>query len=380
MSIEEINKDFIKNKNTQKKLQVLNSKIEKLNIDIDSYKFNIQHFEIDKEKAIKSKDKVAEASAKAAIEGEKSKIKAAEAQLNKMKAVIEKNHQKVEEAIEKVSEDPELKKHVDVAMKKRIVRRSQKALKENKTLEGLEGLMNKHPSIKNNIVGMKNAQIEIKKLKEDLKTLDKKRDAAKIAKIEADIKTLKSKYDKNEQLVMNCANKENVDISKESLKGFIADNSFKTDKTGNWKIEETIKNKIKGNEKTIENDQAALSKLTGKDIKFELGQDDNMKILTKENLPAVKENLKWYQFGKRIRNWIQNKMNAYEEPDVFEDTKEFEEVLEDSASNKFKSAYKFDVVKEYAKKTEKDLYKQVKKERKAATNTREEQEEEEVEL
>lgn len=260
MDLENINKDFSQNKSIQEKLKQLKTKMEQLNNEIEGYKLDKSQYEIDKQRAILNKDKTSETDAQKNIDNANKEIEKRKEQLAKMKEVIQKNNEKVEACIEKLSENPELKKHIDNVMRKKLVRRAQKTLKENETLKGLNELMGKHPSIQNNIVGMKNAQIEIGKLEDELGKLDPSKDTARINQIKADIITFNSKYDKNQQMIIDCAKKDNVDISKESLKQFVKDSSFKIDKsTKKWNVEATIKNKIKGNEKAIRNDEIVLS-------------------------------------------------------------------------------------------------------------------------
>ena len=270
-----------------------------------------------------------------------------------------------------MSEDPEFKKHVDIVMQKKLLRRSKKTLEENEMLGQLKTLMKNHPNIKNNIVGMKNADIERKKLEEELSKLDSVKDAARITQIETDLKDLAQKYSKNEQVIMNCANKDKISISKEALKSFISQTAFKTDKgTGEWMVDATINNKIKGNLKTIRNDEIALSKITGKDIRTVFGNEDHtqtqgadVQVQYKNNLPVAKENLKWYQFVKRFKNWRQNRKNQIEKP-TGESIKDYENELKEKDSGKFKDSLKYDVVKEYVTRYEKEIYSNAKTKRK----------------
>ena len=51
--------------------------------------------------------------------------------LKNLERIVNKNKAKVDSYMEELSKDPEFKKHIDAAMKKRLARRSEKALKEN---------------------------------------------------------------------------------------------------------------------------------------------------------------------------------------------------------------------------------------------------------
>lgn len=367
--LKELNSDYTKNTNMKMKLQKLKGNIENLSNDIELSKLNINQYEVDKQKAIFNKDKVKEEEAQKKIDAEKQKIKEINKKLLKMKTALVENENRIDSCIEKVSQNPEFKKVVDAAISKKLVRRTEKALKQNQDLKTLKDLINNHPQFKNSIVGMKNATSKMKILNDELAKLDSTKDAAKIASITAEIKANKDKYAKNEKSIMDFTTKNNINISENFLKDFVSSN-FKMNKgTGEYNIDATINNKIKGNEKSIKDSELALSKLDGRNIKAVLNDNNNMEIEASNNLPAVQTKTKWFNFITRFKNWRENRKIAKankEMPEVYTDRKDYEEDMEkkNEKHNEFSSIYKYEVVQKYAEMREKELYQGSKKQNK----------------
>ncbi|MBO4293275.1 MAG: hypothetical protein J5881_02660 [Clostridia bacterium] len=323
---------------------------------------NITIYQMEKNNAILKGDKAAEKAAQNKIDGEKKNIEILKNSLLKIQSIIVNNQNKIDSQIQKVSNNPEVKKAVDAAISKKVVRKNQRLLQENAQLNMIKKLIETHSGVKKQIVGMKNAEVNIKKLNDDKSKLDPAKDAAQIAQIDKDIKDAQIKYDKNKKIIMDIANKDNLQLEEKYLDEFIEGN-FKINKgTGEYNIEASLNNKIKGNQKSIDNNDKILSNINGRDIKTKL-QDDNqtMEVEVNErsqNLPAVAKP-KWWQFAKRFKNWRENRKNP-KIPDVYNKTG-YEKDITANVNNDFKNSLKYDIVKDYTKQREEELYKNIKK-------------------
>lgn len=311
-------------------------------------------------------------------------------ELKNLERIVNKNKAKVDSYMEELSKDPEFKKHIDAAMKKRLARRSEKALKENEMLKNLQELIKLQPECEDNVAKMKEAQealdvsnSEIEKLNEEIKSLDPVADAATISKKQAEISKKQAKIDKdrktfntNKTEIKKAAKKHKIELDEEQLKNFIRDTAFKRDKAnGKLLVARTVNRKMLGNEKTLFNNQIALSKLEGKvmytDLEDRIDADGNVRPLSETGMEIkqksfapvpVEEKPKWYQFRKRFQNWRQNRKTQREDETTSPYTrKEYEQEVEEKAEpNNFKSSLRYEVVQEYARRREHEVLKDAK--------------------
>lgn len=313
--------------------------------------------------------------------------------LDTLEKKVNDSKAKVDACIEELSRDPEFKRHIDAAMKKRLVRRSEKALKENEMLKNLQELIKLQPECGNNVAKMKDAQtildganVKIEKLSKDIEGLDPVADAAIIAKKQAEISNEQLKIDKNRKVlntnkteIKKAAKKHKLELDEEILKKFVKETTFPVDKNTKKVVIEsvarTVNRKMKGNEKTLLNNQIALSKLEKNvmytDLEDRTDEDGNVKPLSKTNMEIkqksfapvpVTEKPKWYQFRKRFQNWRQNRKAQKENETTPPYTrKEYEQEVEEKAEpNNFKSSLRYEVVQEYARRREHEVLKDAK--------------------
>lgn len=384
MDLEAINNEYTANKTEQEKLQKMSKKIERLENDIETLKQEKVIYEKEKELAVLKKDKTKEADATKKIEKAENDIAKKEENLNKAKLAIDVNKKKLDNCINLLSKNPEFKKHMDTVMKKKFARQSEKVLKENEELKKISELINQKPECQQFMSEMKKANINLKKLNQQLEKLDPVKDASKIATKQSQIDKNRKSYNKNKDSIKKLAKAAKINIDENILKEFVNENSFKIDKQNSTKnkivynVESTINHKIKANEKTVRNNEIALSGLEGKDIKTKLEerdseeniatQDLNMEIESR-NLPVPQEKPKWYQFIKRFKNWRQNRKMVKEQSDVYFNRKDYEKEIDSNSEekdekNEFRNSLKFDIVKDYAKQYEKEIRSKAKDKRK----------------
>ena len=371
MDLEQINSEFNKysSKKINKAMQDLKTKIEDTKIEIEGKKSLKAVWENDLTKAKRQGNKTAEKQAESEIKKIEGEIKALQDKLKKMQKYIDTNKAKVEACIDAISQNPELKKHVEAQTKKRLVRRTEKALKENECLENIKALIEAEPACEEYISDMKDASIEWRKLD---KEIEKEKNnpapnAATIATKEAEIKSQRKIYYSKRDLIKKAAKKQGIEFNEEIFKKFIEETGFKKNKgTGKYDIKKVIDKKMAGNEKSIRNDELALSKIEGRTISIGLDNNNSLDEAHAEvesgKLPAVRDkSIKWYQFIKRFKNWKENRKNRKPK---YESRKEYEDDSKQESSKEFKNAYKYDVVKEYAERYEKEIMGEAKKARK----------------
>lgn len=293
-----------------------------------------QYIELkDKEKETLSEDKIIQTSIKIVAEragdndkadSAKEEIERIDIQLEALKRELEEKKNELNEfnktlysKVKDVMKDPEMKQAMNEALAKRYDRQIKKYNKEKeiavlekdskesekKRYEALRNLINKHPALEKNLNGILSAKATIKKLNDELATLDYQKDATRIAEITGkEMKEALDKLDKNKEPLMNYINKNKINVKYEDIEK-MADSGLGLDET----IDELGKDikgynkKIKGYDKNIHNYTVALE-----NIKGELGEP--VKSTTENKTPSTTENKpKWYQFGKRFKNWVEQK-------------------------------------------------------------------------
>lgn len=192
---------------------------------------------------------------------EQKEIDRIEKELERIKEALESKNKDAEEfdeiindKVDQLKQDPNMKQAMDYALSSRYNRKIvslqkqketavlEKAKKESEKIKAndklnrynaLKDLVEQHPALENNLNGILAAKQEIKKLNDELKKLDYKKDAARIAEITAkDMPKATDKLDKNKKPLMNYINKNKLnikysDIEEMASKGIGLDNAIK---------------------------------------------------------------------------------------------------------------------------------------------------------
>lgn len=312
MNLEETNKEYLDlKKDIEKEKQYIELKSKEIkNLQADKV---IQTAE--KIKAERAGDKGAQKNAEDEIKKIDKQIEDLRKEAEKKKNELSKIQEKLDEKIKTVLEDPKTKQAMNEALAKRYDRQIKKYNKEKETAvlekdskmkekdryEALKKLITEHPALEMNLKGILSAKETIKKLNDELATLDYTKDAARIAEIQGkDMKEALDKLDKNKEPLMNYINKNRINIKYEDIEK-MADSGIGLDDTITG-LKEDIKGynkKIKGYDKSIHNYTVALE-----NVKGELGEAGRPAPTTP---PTTGNKPKWYEFGKRFKNWIEQK-------------------------------------------------------------------------
>ena len=238
---------------------------------------------------------------------------------------------------------------------------------------------------------MVRAQEGLDKLNKEIEPLDPEKDADKLDKIQSKIEELVSKKNSNMDAFMEYCTKKDISVDREFLDRLISEKGFAHDKQGNINVEKTLKNMSKGYKKRVLAYQVAIGRIPNAKIsernEGELGDSNDSETQPTTKLDTLTSNpmqgtaskaqppvpkFKWYEFRKRFNAWRERRKAEKEtqgEPDL--DT---ENPTESSTSEKFRDSYKYDVVRDYVDKTEKEIYKESLKDVKQALKDDSEQE------
>ena len=388
---EKLDQKYNNDKKAYQKTQRLSQNKKDLEQQKKMLKRAIEDAERKQMRAKEDGDTSLEEEAQAEIEAKGEEIKKVQVKLDRIKEVIEKNKSKVDGYIEELKKEPGFEEHVNSILEKRYNRQLAKALKEEQQVNTILDLCQKHPTLANNLRGMIRAQEELDKLNKEIEPLDPEKDKDKLDEIYDKIGKLVSKKNSNMHAFMEYCTKKDISVDREFLDKLISEKGFAHDKQGNINVEKTLKNMSKGYKKRILAYQVAINRIPNAKISArneeELGDSNESETqpttkldrLTSEPIqgtaskaqPPVPK-FKWYEFRKRFNAWRERRKAEKEtqgEPDLDTDNP-----TESSTSEKFRDSYKYDVVKDYVDKTEKEIYKESLKDVKQALKDDSEQE------
>ena len=378
---DKVNEEYKQDKVAYNKMQKAKSIVEKLAKDLKMTQREEQDAAISEIRAKEDNDKEGEKEAKLAKEAAQKKVEQIKTKIEKLQGKLQESHDKVDSYINELKKDPEFENHLNSILEKRYNRKLKAATQEKAQVENIIALCKAHPTLSNNLKGMIRAQEELEKLKEELEPLDIEKDKVKIEKISGEIRAMVTKKENNSNLFIAYCEKNNVNVSKEFLEKLVEEKGFARDKQGNIKLESTLNNISKGYTKQIKSYQKAIEKVPNakvfadnRAVKEEIqtplsviSGGDLEKEETSE-LPVPK--FKWYEFRKRFNAWRERKAAEKQDKKVEEESKDeaaetkvlpIEEVKQ-KASDKFREAYKYDIVKDYVDAQEKNIYKEASKE------------------
>lgn len=351
MDLEKLNGSYEK---TKKVLEQKEKKIKALGKDIEIEVENIEIANADKIVAKRNNDVNG-------IQKAEKKIKDSKENIEKLKKLVEAEKEemqmfqdKVDKIVEEIRENPEMQEHLEKVLAKRYSRdirdvkvKKEKEEKKLKSLEAVQKMVDEHPTMKNHMQGMLNANATINKLNEELSKLDIVKDKDRIDDIKDQITQQTEKLDKNRDGILDFAKKKNLNITKETLDDIMKNNVI-DEKTNQVKLEQTLnknvkasKRQIKGYEKQISNDEKAITNLgyrtPGKNGPTETGDKP-----------------KWWQFIKRFNRWNENrKMQSLPDP---------EEKTSKDAKGEFASSLKYKVVQDIAEQMKQENLREAKRE------------------
>lgn len=378
---DKVNEEYKQDKVAYNKMQKAKSIVEKLAKDLKMTQREEQDAAISEIRAKEDNDKEGEKEAKLAKEAAQKKVEQIKTKIEKLQGKLQESHDKVDSYISELKKDPEFENHLNSILEKRYNRKLKAATQEKAQVENIIALCKAHPTLSNNLKGMIRAQEELEKLKEELEPLDIEKDKVKMEKISGEIRAMVTKKENNSNLFIAYCEKNNVNVSKEFLEKLVEEKGFARDKQGNIKLESTLNNISKGYTKQIKSYQKAIEKVPNakvfadnrvvkEEIQTPLSVISGGDLEKEETSELPVPKFKWYEFRKRFNAWRERKAAEKQDKKVEEESKDeaaetkvlpIEEVKQ-KASDKFREAYKYDIVKDYVDAQEKNIYKEASKE------------------
>lgn len=414
---DELNNQYKRDKEEYKKVLKLKQIIGKYEKNLHEVIKNKRYAELDKDMAIEAGNKVAEKEANTKIKKYSKEEEDIKRKIEKTTKILETSKKKIDSYIDELSKDPKLKSHIYSSMKKTYDRKMKKEMEKVTKIETLINICENHPTIENSLKGIIKARDKELEIDARLAKLDPIKDKAEVDKImNIEIPTIDSKKKVNRKIFFDFCQKNNIDIDEKFIDEVILSdkvndkepgrvNRFAYTKDGVIKTIKTLKNLQNRTEKRVYAYQKSLEKVHGvlnempvkkqeqKDsseqtknqIDTDKDQIDTDKDeIDEEKLPANK--YKWYEIRKRFADWrarrktAKQAKNEIEEKEESEEkdkeTKETKETVSYDESEKFRNAYKYDIIKDYVEKQQKDIYEESLKEAYSKPKQRQEDENE----
>lgn len=352
MELKEINEDYTRAKSKLTKLEPLKAEIETLKKEQKEVIRQIEDLKKAKTRAEEDKDTKKAKQIEEDLKAPTKRLKLIKEDLEEKASRLENAQKKVDSKIEELSNNPALKEHLNTIIGKKFSRqilakdaKKETLEKQSEEYQKIKAAAAKDPYVKNTLKGIEGYTAIIESLKNSKNPDDiKKVNEAK----------LKLKDRRNDL--------------KTYFKGSISEETIAT-LTSLKNIDSQIKSntrEIKSLNKQITNYENALEEIgfvSPRKISNIEKSDPNIadtrtgsgegKEPNDSNLPTTQP--KWYQFIKRFKNWY-NKRVYEEEPQGKIPGKE--------KDTEFRTAMKYDIIKDYEAKLEQDLLKQAKSKRK----------------
>lgn len=381
MDLEKINNEYLQFK---KDLQDVKNEKEKIAKQLSIYKNDIIILQASKANAELNNDTSRVNALESALEQKKQELEKIHKELVEKKAKMVEIQVQIEDRVGQVRNNPDLKSHLDAALTKRYTR-SIKRINDEKTAAvskkenfiKLDDLAEKHQSVKKNLIGMTNAQKEIKALNEELNKLKNPavgglvsyKDSARAAEITTKLLPIaRGKYDKNKDLLTKYAKTQNLDIKEAELlelTGALALNK------GNINIKGTIEKQVQGINKQIKGYNKQILNLSNAVSTIDKTAVQRAGVQVENN--TVSTPVKTGFFSKlfaKFKDWrnrsSQKALNAAEP--VVQQTVAPTTPANVNKKNEFAASLKYDIVKDELAKREKEGIKEGKEQRKQPEN------------
>lgn len=375
MDLEKLNGEYLKLKNNlqQKKSEISTIETNVNTLSDDKIIWNGKLIE-----AKRNNDKVAIKQATEKINEIDSKLKESQALLSQHKEEIQTLQANINDRIREIKENPELKKHLDEVMKKKYNRKLTKLgqekdelVEKKDKLSNLKDLVANHPALGNNLKGILVAKKEIKKLKAELESLTTKTDTGSIVYTDENraneiknnlLPLAETKLSTNKAPLLAYISKKKLNITEKDIDD-LSDKDFYVDEKGNIdpntilsKNISSLNRQIKGYDKSIKDHSIALNGIVEKETLEE------PQVQSVSNEPVNQNDVKWYQFIKRFKNWYA-KRKQQTLPEVID----LEEPVnnDNNNDNTFKNSLKYEIVQEILKENQTQKLKDAKTKRKA---------------
>lgn len=361
MELKEINEDYTRAKGKLIKLEPLKAEIENLKIEQKKLLREIEDLTIAKIRAQEDKDTKTVKKIEEDLKEPTKKLKLLKEQLEEKAASLQNAQKKVDSKIEELANNPALKEHLNTVIGKKFSRqilakdaKKETLGKQNQEYEAIKAAAKKDPYVMNTLKGIEGYTAIIATIN-SAPLPRSQEDSVKLsqaqAKLEARRNDLKTYFKGS--------------ISEETILTLTSLNNIDTQIKSNTK-------QIKSIDKQIANYEGALEQIgfasprkvpnierTSPVVPDARTSSEEGKDEKDSNLPATQP--KWYQFIKRFKNWYNKR--TYE-PEQDQEGTEQKQVPEKEKDSEFRTAMKYDIIKDYEAKLEQDLLKQAKTDRK----------------
>ena len=391
MDLAKINKEYTKLKNDLDKMEKEIEALDKRANDLADDKILAKGYLI---QAQRMGSKADENKAKADIKKIDDELKSIAEDAANKKEEVKKLKDKIEEKVKEIKEDPKMKKHLGIVLAKQYSRKLSNLEKEKEELNQkkeklteLNDLVEKHPTLGNNLIGVIGSVNKIKELEKELQdmTIEKApgvidyKDPARADEIlNTLIPQYKAKLDANKSNLMSYISRNNLKITEQDISE-IAENGV-IDGKGNVDLKATmsknmasVNRQVKGLDKSIANYKSAYNSLDAEYRQAIPLQRQQPQGQPSQGQPAQgqpsqdgEEKPKWYQFIKRFKNWNEKrKQKAL--PDGSTAPSSSAKAKED---NEFRDSLKYEIVSDLVDKMNKDNVKEAKKQAKSRDSSR----------
>ena len=268
----------------------------------------------------------------------------------KEKEIIAKSKASIDNKLEKIKNNPETSKQIDKALSVRYERQVNKLTKEKTEIVGkksglliFKDLISDHPSLGNNLKGILYSTRQIKELDDKIKEntyeengVIKYKDIDAAKELQIQLAEANGKLQKNCELLFDYCDRKK--INKEEIKSYInllVDNGFVEKKGGEIDINATFDKNVKKLDRQINGYDKRIND-------YSLLINIKQEKANEQNIPNVNK-IKWWQFGKRFKNWLENrKKNRLPESSV----PTFEAQNSSSERENFNDSLKYDIVRD----------------------------------
>lgn len=315
-----------------------------------------------------------------------------EQQLFTKKDTLKRADIAINEIIKQVAQDPSVKKVIDKALGEKYDKNLKKTEDELKTLNDkktnqlkdkgdlklLIHMVEQNPENAKTLTEFIEQKKEYINLEKELEGLTKKDikkddDLKRIGEIHLKLDSLKGPIAQKRKEVHEKMNKIGITITEDRLDEIaktIINNGIEQDKSGNTDINKTLKGNVNKTDKQLADTDKVIKRKNRSIIEYTFAKEQLENGENTPTNPVTTEKPKWYQFGKRFSEWMNNrKREKLPEPttELTDDVLKSElfnkarKQRTDEVNNKRQSFMKAYDCTEKAKEIEKNAQEQVKK-------------------
>lgn len=378
IDIKKLNDDYTKEKfklaslsGTKKQIDDMDQNLFKLLRKLNSKNFDLEH-------AKEKNDKTSQSKLEQEIENIKNQVTPLKQKLQKVKTNLAEQQKKVDDKFAELSKDPETKKKLDTILYKKYASKQKAETNKKTQLEKIKEIANAHPTVKNYLKGIENANKMIKDCNRIINTYNKlsakspltpeekqtlARVTGELAKAQTNLPIAKTNLAKRQADLKSYLMKHHPEMAKTFIFNNKTQNNFDEFINGIHSYND-LDRQINGCNKTIANCDKAISGLTvSQDVKIFKNPSQALATL-KSNKPS------WLHPIKRIKYEINARKARKTSEEQKTESKNAQRKAFTENLKLSKEEYQSDIVQEYLKQYEKRLHETAKQNRRNNGNSR----------